>query len=829
MAGLFELIVPNSSNENNIILNPSLETGTTLWTTGNTLAQSDEQAWRGLYSAKITYGANATLLEYSLTLSTTTTYYARAVVYVPSTWVPAAGSYIRLDFVNYVGATVTYPKRFVVGTDAYGEWILLKTKVVTAADGAGVLRVNVDAGTNGVAVYVDAVKVSLTDSLYFDGDTLGCYWTGTPHASLSVCPLNVRAQGVPTNFDSFGIYFGAPSNTDMAPLSFHSRSNPFLPGAEHYRTKTQPSSFMLPGEIVGTSYPDLHSKRTTLQKALNKDLLYPEQPFVIRYNGNSADNPTYYEARLQGFSFGRDGFTDKGVLKFLAERNPHWYEEGDRATVLDRQDTLAVDYVLGYENSAFTAMQGGGGGGTGTVLCMVMGGDGRLYMGGSFDNWDGQGGADRMVVYDPSTGTYTVLMVTGANGNLRAMLRLPNGQIVLAGDFTSIGGAAHNRIVLYTPGSPGSLTAMGTGANGIVRALCQGSDGKIYAGGDFTDMGGVANTNYIAYWDGTWHAMDTGANAEVYALVTHPTQGHLIYAGGNFTQVGSGPTTVGRVARWDAQTSTWIKIGFTGMNGQVTALAFRGKESILYAGGAFTTVEGGTVNKMAGINTDHNHWVDMDGGVSGGNVLMLAWSNLYQHLLVGGTFSQAGNSTLGVDGLVLWRAGQWAHPGISVPAGVSVHAYTETPYGNYYLGFASTGNATLSGAATTITNAGGVNAYPILYLKVSGAGTVAHPVSLSNLSTGLNIYFEPDFNILEGQTAILDLTPGNKRFYLRDNFAVETEVTGEAIAPNSDFVDWALKPGPNLVQLRVDDETGSPTVTAWLTYRRQYATYDGEV
>lgn len=57
MSGLWELIIPASDKDTNPLTNPSFETGVTDWTTGgaNTLAQSSEQSWRGLYSAKITY------------------------------------------------------------------------------------------------------------------------------------------------------------------------------------------------------------------------------------------------------------------------------------------------------------------------------------------------------------------------------------------------------------------------------------------------------------------------------------------------------------------------------------------------------------------------------------------------------------------------------------------------------------------------------------------------------------------------------------------------------------------------------------------------------
>lgn len=830
MAGLWELIIPASDKDTNPLTNPSFETGTTDWTTGgaNTLAQSSEQSWRGLYSAKITYSNNTTLLEYNpLPLLATTTYYGIARLYVPSDWNPANGTYLRLDFANFIGATVTYSKRFIVGTDAVGKWILLRTLITTAADDAGVLRLNTDAAPSaGRSIYVDALKVGVLNSLYFDGDTPGCYWLGTPHASPSICPDNLRAQGVPTNFDDLGIYFGNPPNTEGAPLTLHSRAHPLVPGAQHYRTKVQPSEFTLPGWIMGTDYPTLHGLRTTLLNYLGPDLLYPEQPFVMRYLGNDADNPTFYEARLTDFQFQREGLSgvDKGIIKMLAERNPYWYEEGDQVAVLDRQDTLAVDYVLGFEDNAFTAMQGGGGGLTGRVRTMVIGNNGLLYMGGDFDNADGQAAADRVVVYNPANGTYTTLAATGANGNVYAMLKLPTGDIIIAGNFTTIGGAAHSRIVKYTPGSPGTYTAMGTGANGIVRALALGADGKVYAGGDFTDMGGVANTNYVAYWDGSWHAMDSGANNSVYAIVSHPTKTHLLYMGGAFTQVGSGPTTANRVARWNVDAGTWAAVGSSGMDGTVQALAFRGQESVLYAGGQFTTADGFTVNKVAGIFTDYNQWGRMGQGVTGGTVQMLAWSNLYQQLIVGGTFASAGDGTPIAPGLAYWRGGQWVHPGIEATA-ADGQCYVETPYGNYYLGIGDTGNWLLSGAPVELTNAGNVMAWPVITLKVTGAGTAGRLISLVNFSTGLNMYF--DQVILEGQTLIIDTTPGDKRIYMRDNFGVETDLAGSALLQSSDFVAWGLKPGKNLVQLRVDDETGTPTVTAWLTYRRQYKSYDG--
>ena len=79
---------------------------------------------------------------------------------------------------------------------------------------------------------------------------------------------------------------------------------------------------------------------------------------------------------------------------------------------------------------------------------------------------------------------------------------------------------------------------MVSGTNGEVRALAVQSDGKIIIGGDFTTVAGVSR-NYIARLnsDGSLdESFNPNANGAVYVIVVLNDGGILV--GGNFTSIG---------------------------------------------------------------------------------------------------------------------------------------------------------------------------------------------------------------------------------------------------------------------------------------------------
>ena len=106
--------------------------------------------------------------------------------------------------------------------------------------------------------------------------------------------------------------------------------------------------------------------------------------------------------------------------------------------------------------------------------------------------------------------------------------------IVVAGNFTSVGGKRAQAAVLYDPSS-GEVTPL-TGLTGQVNTVsCD--DGVVYFGGSFT---GGNSTNAIAWTDGWTNLPFAGLNGPVSSIAKLPN-GHVVF-GGSFTGVGDTTT-----------------------------------------------------------------------------------------------------------------------------------------------------------------------------------------------------------------------------------------------------------------------------------------------
>jgi len=166
--------------------------------------------------------------------------------------------------------------------------------------------------------------------------------------------------------------------------------------------------------------------------------------------------------------------------------------------------------------------------------------------------------------------------VTGTNGLVCALAKMPNGDLVAGGVFTVGGGGAGNYIARWngTTWSP-----LGSGLDGTVRALLAMPNGDLIAGGSFLTAGGNS-APYVARWNGSaWSSMAAGMNGEVHALVRMPN-GDVV-AGGEFTLAGSILGYANRVARWNG--STWSPLG-GGVDAGVRALALLPNGELMVGG-----------------------------------------------------------------------------------------------------------------------------------------------------------------------------------------------------------------------------------------------------
>ncbi|MFY7997673.1 MAG: hypothetical protein ACOVSW_03655, partial [Candidatus Kapaibacteriota bacterium] len=135
------------------------------------------------------------------------------------------------------------------------------------------------------------------------------------------------------------------------------------------------------------------------------------------------------------------------------------------------------------------------------------------------------------------------------NGSVRWILKLSGGDYIVAGDFSSYGGAGRGGIARITSSGVlvGSFAPTGVGAGTGILSMGERSDGNIYIGGNFTTYNGTT-VNGLALID--------------------PTSGNLIpgfttNAGAGLTTIAPGPVGVGEVFTMAVQTDDKVVIGGT--------------------------------------------------------------------------------------------------------------------------------------------------------------------------------------------------------------------------------------------------------------------------
>ena len=144
----------------------------------------------------------------------------------------------------------------------------------------------------------------------------------------------------------------------------------------------------------------------------------------------------------------------------------------------------------------------------------------------------------------------------GLNGPVHIMTTY-NGELIVGGAFTAIGGFAANNIASW---DGAHWKPLGAGVNDTVEAL-EVYEGDLIVGGSFTEAGGVP-ANRLARWDGSsWEEFGGGANNTVYDLLAPVSvSAGSLFACGDFTTVGG--TSASRIARWDGL--AWHTVGSGG-------------------------------------------------------------------------------------------------------------------------------------------------------------------------------------------------------------------------------------------------------------------------
>ncbi|MBF9224332.1 hypothetical protein [Hymenobacter ruricola] len=142
----------------------------------------------------------------------------------------------------------------------------------------------------------------------------------------------------------------------------------------------------------------------------------------------------------------------------------------------------------------------------------------------------------------------------GLTGSVTATLRQPNGDLIVGGDFTNVGGQPNADFVVRWDGRHWQALGEGPGAFTTVTALCALPAGGLEAAGIVEDKG--TSQSIVTRWDGHhWQPLGSGwPQSQVNALTIAPN-GDLL-AGFPF---GSGSPC--EVLRWDGQ--HWLPLAPT--------------------------------------------------------------------------------------------------------------------------------------------------------------------------------------------------------------------------------------------------------------------------
>lgn len=810
--GLWSVILPKETI--NLITNPSFETGIAGQSAQgtNTIAQSAEYAFRGVYSLKCTYQNDTRFFIFAPTpnidITSGLTYYLHAWILVNTGW---DGGNLRLTplYITSTGTT-TYNRIWIAGTNPELTWYYLETKIVCT--GSGVVRFQFEmtsTPTAGKFVYIDAMMLEEQDNgatTYCDGDQDGCRWSALPHASSSSRSAQSRSGGQVVDLADYNFNIRQFDGIGLPPLDHRMLDQPLVDGSLYQGSKVLPRYFLLTGAVFSTeSEVDFHSQRKNIINAILPDAVKGSQPILFRYSGANEDKdleiPAYYD---RGLDYSSDlPKAEKIALRLLAP-DPYFYELANIAHQLTERQLLLVKYVWGKVDNEWNALgpiSAATDPGTGiAVYAIAQDASKNIYVGGDFFNWNGTANSDFIAKWNGSAWSS---LGTGMNGNVKALAFTPAGILLAGGGFTTAGGLGANYMAKWDGASWVAFSA--PGFNARVNDIVVGPDGTVYACGNFTTVDGGA-ANYIAKHDGSsWSALGTGLNGEALKMAIAP-DGSL-YVVGVFTTAGG--TTVNRVAKWDG--TTWSALG-SGANAGINGIAID-KKGIVYVGGGFTTIGGVSVTRVAYWNG--SAWFAMGDGVN--NTVRgltvdhntgLVWAN--------GQFTTAGG--IATAGIAIWNGSSWARPDVYIPGSNTFWKVFINTWGDIYVGGQGAGTFEFS-EVNTITNQGTAKAYPRIFIGRSG-GAGATIQYLKNETTGKTIWL--NYALLDGEEIVLDFRPRHRGII--SNFF--GNVHGRAVLRGSDFADFCFLKGENNISVLVTEDTG-PTITCYAIYNPAYASVDG--
>ncbi len=233
-------------------------------------------------------------------------------------------------------------------------------------------------------------------------------------------------------------------------------------------------------------------------------------------------------------------------------------------------------------------------------------------------------------------------------GSINAIVELPDGSVIVGGDFSRINGREQDCIARLKPDGTvdDGWNPQIRGSGDCVKAMLLAGN-KLYVGGIFRQVGGKARKGICRLDVATgqvdlgWYPVAEGdiTHKSVYSLILTPT-GNELFIGGNFEKLGKDIVAVAKVSTVTGDVDpNWNPGMATGS--QVRAMALSGNS--LYIGGNFSTVSGIGRNNIAKLDADGTGALDTTWNPDADSIVStLIVSEAGDKLYAGGDFRNVG-------------------------------------------------------------------------------------------------------------------------------------------------------------------------------------------
>lgn len=281
------------------------------------------------------------------------------------------------------------------------------------------------------------------------------------------------------------------------------------------------------------------------------------------------------------------------------------------------------------------------------VGCMALQSDGKILLGGSFNKLCGQSRTDiGCITSDGSLdASFNPTVFGGLGYCVSSILVGADGKILVGGSFTSLAGQP--RGCLGRLNSDGSLDANFTADLGgsfcAVSALVRQPDGKILVGGSFNKLGGLAHTNLARI--GANDVVDSTFNPDFHyssgsiSDMALQSDGKVVIVG-SFTYLGGQPRTgIGRLNS-NGTVDTNFNPVVAGGDLCVNCVVVQPDGKIV-VGGGFDHLAGHPCNSLGRLNPGGTYDTNFNAGVDNYVYCLVLQSN--GEIVVGGPFAQLGN------------------------------------------------------------------------------------------------------------------------------------------------------------------------------------------